>query len=382
MADPVPQEKNDALFRILVDGVRDYAIFMLDLDGKIVNWNKGAERLLGYSEAEAVGKHYSILFTPEDSTRGEPEQEIRTALQAGRSEDVRWHVRKDGTRFWGDGVVTALTGNDKAPRHLAKLLRDKTDQKELEDLLRHRAQVLVDADQQKNVFLATLAHELRNPLSGITNVTCILRALAKDHPALEGPVQVLERQAGQLRRLVDDLMDVARISRGKIQLRMERLELAAAIRGAVEATQGFIEARKHRLNISLPDQPIYVEADPIRLQQVLANLLTNAAKYTNEGGTITLSGTMQDTDVVIRVRDNGIGIAPDMLPRIFDLFTQVDPSRGYTQAGLGIGLALVKNLVELHGGSVQARSEGTGKGSEFTVRLPQRPSANASAALV
>src|SRR5262249_2831263 len=157
----------------------DYAIFMLDLDGKIVNWNSGAERLLGYAESEAVGENYSCLFTPEDAVRGEPEQELRTALQAGRSEDVRWHVRKDGTRFWGDGVVTALAGDNGTPRYFAKLLRDKTDQKELEDLLKHRAQALADADQQKNVFLATLAHELRNPLAGIVNATALLRLVSK-----------------------------------------------------------------------------------------------------------------------------------------------------------------------------------------------------------
>jgi PAS domain S-box-containing protein len=370
MSDQHAQWKTDEMFRLLIEGVKDYAVFLLDPEGRVVSWNPGAERVLGYKETEMLGRHYSCLFTPEDSMRGEPEQELGTASKAGRSEDVRWHVRKDGTRFWGDGVVTALRNGNDALCYYAKLLRDKTDQKELEDLLKHRAAALANADQQKNVFLATLAHELRNPLAGIVNATNVLRLMSKDYPALEQPLQIMERQSKHIRRLVDDLMDVAKISAGKVQLRKERVELATAVRNAVEATQPFIESRNHKLSISLPPEPIYLEADLIRLQQVIANLLTNAAKYTDAGGQITLSGTVQDDEIVVRIRDTGIGISAEMVPRIFDLFTQVDPSRGYTQSGLGIGLALVKNLIELHGGSVQARSDGTDKGSEFTVRLP------------
>jgi PAS domain S-box-containing protein len=369
MSDKHAHWKTDEMFRLLIEGVEDYAIFLLDPQGRVMSWNPGAERLLGYKETEMLGRHYSCLFTAEDSTRGEPEQELRTASKAGRSEDVRWHVRKDGTRFWGDGVVTALRNGDDI-LYYAKLLRDKTDQKELEDLLKHRAEALANADQQKNVFLATLAHELRNPLAGIVNAINILRLMNKDYPALEQPLQIMERQSKHIRRLIDDLTDVAKISTGKVQLHKERIELGNAVRNAVEATQPFIESRRHKLSISLPPEPIYLEADLVRLQQVFANLLTNAAKYTNEGGQITLSGTVQDSEIVVRIRDTGIGISAEMLPRIFELFTQIDPAKGYTQTGLGIGLALVKNLVELHGGSVQARSDGKDKGSEFTVRLP------------
>jgi PAS domain S-box-containing protein len=364
------QWKTDDQFRLLIEGVKEYAIFLIDGKGRIVSWNPGAERLLGYAEAEIVGKDYSCLFTPEDALRGEPEQEMQTALKAGHSEDVRWHVRKDGTRLWGDGVVSPLKDDDGNVRCFAKVLRDRTDQKEHEELLRHRAEALADADHKKNIFLATLAHELRNPLAGVVNAMNILRLLSKDNPALEYPVKIIERQAYNIRRLVDDLTDVARINAGKVQLRKERVELAVVVQNAVEATRSFVESRKHQLSVSLPQAPIYLEADPSRLQQVLANLLSNAARYTGEGGQITVSGTVQGNEVVVRVRDTGIGIAPEMLPRIFDLFTQVDPARDQTQAGLGIGLTLVKNLVELHGGSVQARSDGVGKGSEFTIRLP------------
>lgn len=371
-ADPASW-KTDEQFRLLVEGVRDYAIFLIDLDGRIVTWNPGAERLLGYTEAEIVGQVYSCLFTPEDALRGEPEQELRTARQAGRSEDVRWHVRKDGTRLWGDGVVTPLLDAGGQLRCFAKLLRDRTDQKEYEELLRHRAQALVEADEKKNVFLATLAHELRAPLAGIVNAMNVLRLMSKDNPALDHPLQIIERQAGHIRRLVDDLNDVARIGAGKVQLHIERVELAELVRTAAEATRPLIESRRHRLAVSLPKAPIYLEADRVRLQQVLVNLLTNAARYTEEGGHITLSGTVQDAEVVVRVEDTGIGISAEMLPRIFELFTQANPAPGRTEGGLGIGLSLVKNLVELHGGSVQARSAGLGKGSEFTVRLPARP---------
>src|SRR5262249_53887178 len=238
------------------------------------------------------------------------------------------------------------------------------------NLLRHRAEALADADEKKNIFLATLAHELRNPLAGVVNAMNLLRLMSKDNPSLHHPLQVIERQAQHIRRLVDDLNDGARISRGKIQLPKERVVLATVIQTAAAATRPLIESRRHRLSVSLPQAPIYLEADPTRLQQVFANLLTNAARYTDEGGEITISGTVQDVEVVVRVRDTGIGISGEMLPRIFDLFTQVDPQKGHTQGGLGMGLSLVKNLVELHGGSVQARSDGIGKGSEFIVRLP------------
>lgn len=364
-----PQWNTDDQFRLLVEGVKDYAILLLDLQGRIVTWNPGAERLLGYSEAEIVGKHYSTFFVPEDAARGEPEQEMRTTLQSGRSEDVRWHVRKDRTRFWADGVLTALE-KDGAVHCYAKLMRDRTDQKELEDLLRHRAEALASADENKNIFLATLAHELRNPLSGIVNAASALRILNKDDPALDQPLKILERQANHIRRLVDDLTDVAKINTGKIELQKERIELATVVQSAVEVTRPFIESHGQTLVLSLPQAPIYLEADPIRLQQILANLLTNASKYTGPGGQISLSGTVQDHEIVLRVRDTGIGISAQMLPRIFDLFTQVDPQQGRTVGGLGIGLTLVKNLAELHGGTVQARREALGKGSEFTVRLP------------
>ncbi|HJU72215.1 MAG TPA: ATP-binding protein [Gemmatimonadaceae bacterium] len=229
---------------------------------------------------------------------------------------------------------------------------------------------LREGDRRKDEFLATLAHELRNPLAPIRNSLHIMRLAEGNEGANDQARRMMERQLGQMVRLIDDLLDVSRITRGKLQLRKERVELSGIVNTAVETTRPVIEAGGHALTITLPPQPVYLDADPMRLAQVLANLLNNAAKYTERGGRIWLTVTPQDSEIVVSVKDTGIGIPPDALPRIFEMFAQVDRSLEKSQGGLGIGLTLVKRLVELHGGSVEARSEGVGKGSEFVARLP------------
>jgi len=226
------------------------------------------------------------------------------------------------------------------------------------------------SDRCKNEFLAMLAHELRNPLAPIRNACEIFRALAPDQPELAAARDMIDRQVQNLVRLVDDLLDISRITSGKIELRCEPAEIASVVAQAVEVSRPIIEARGHRLTVSMPPEPTWVRADPLRLAQVLANLLNNAAKYTEVGGRITLSASREGGDAVFRVRDTGVGIAADMLPRIFDLFAQANTSLERSRDGLGVGLTLVKRLVELHGGTVQAASAGPGKGSEFTVRVP------------
>jgi CheY-like chemotaxis protein/anti-sigma regulatory factor (Ser/Thr protein kinase) len=218
-----------------------------------------------------------------------------------------------------------------------------------------------------------LAHELRNPLAPIRNAAQLLKRLGPPAPELQWARDVIERQAGHLGRLVDDLLDVSRITQGKITLRKEKLDLVQVIGGALEASRPLIEERRHRLNVSLPEHPLGVEGDPTRLTQVVANLLNNAAKFTPEGGRIWLAAEASDGQVVLRVRDTGAGIAADLLPHVFDLFRQADRSLDRSQGGLGVGLTLVRSLVELHGGSVEARSEGQECGSEFVVRLPALP---------
>jgi len=236
--------------------------------------------------------------------------------------------------------------------------------------LRRRAEELVEADCRKDEFLAMLAHELRNPLAPIQNAVHVLKRLGHAQPEQQRATAVIERQAHQARKLVEDLLDVSRISQGKFSLHKEPVELAEVVAQAVEEGRPLMEARKHQLTFNLPDDPIRLEADPTRLTQVVANLLNNSAKYTNEGGHICLTVERNEAEAVLRVRDNGIGITTAMLPRVFDLFAQSDRALRKSQGGLGIGLKLVRSLVEMHGGTVQALSAGPGQGSEFVVRLP------------
>jgi signal transduction histidine kinase/ActR/RegA family two-component response regulator len=236
---------------------------------------------------------------------------------------------------------------------------------------RERSEGLLRAsDRRKDDFLAVLAHELRNPLAPIRNAIQLLRLRGTDANTVAQASEMMERQFGLLVRLVDDLMEVSRVSRGKIDLRRQPIDVGIVVRSAVEASRPLIEAASHALETDLPASPLVIEADPARLAQVLANLLNNAAKYTKPGGRIWLSVRREGAEAVLSVRDTGIGIPPDMLSRVFDMFTQIDPSKSRHQGGLGIGLTLVKQLVEMHGGTVEARSEGQDRGTEFVVRLP------------
>ena len=240
---------------------------------------------------------------------------------------------------------------------------DISEIKRMEDALR-------EADRRKDEFLATLAHELRNPLAPIANSLQILKIPHLDPPAAQRTREIIERQVNHMVRLVDDLLDVSRIMRGRVDLRKEPVELATVVARAVETVQPLIDAQKHRLEISMPDEPLLVNADPVRLSQVIGNLLSNAAKYTEVNGSISVVGRHENGRAVVQVRDNGIGIAPEVLPHVFDLFVQAEHAAGRAQGGLGIGLTLAKNLLEMHGAEVEAHSAGLGHGAEFTIRLP------------
>ncbi|MGH8585461.1 MAG: hybrid sensor histidine kinase/response regulator, partial [Gammaproteobacteria bacterium] len=232
---------------------------------------------------------------------------------------------------------------------------------------RHRAEeALREAGRQKDEFLAMLAHELRNPLAPIRNAVQVLQLLEIEEPKLDWGRAVIDRQVGQLTRLVDDLLDVSRLARGQISLQKKPLELTTIVERALETSRPMIEAHRHHLSVALPSEPVCLEGDLTRLAQALGNLLNNAAKYTEEGGRIELTAEQAEDQVVLRVRDTGVGIPPATLPYVFDLFTQGDRALDRAQGGLGIGLALVKKLVELHGGRVEASSPGPGQGSEFT----------------
>jgi len=250
------------------------------------------------------------------------------------------------------------------------LVTDITERKRLEDELRQQAKQLKEADRRKDEFLATLAHELRNPLAPIRNSLEILKMPWVDAETAQQTREVMERQVDQLVRLVDDLLDVSRVMRGKIELRKEAVELSTVVARAIETAQPLIEVQRHRLDISMPPESLLLDADPVRLAQVIGNLLTNAAKYTEAEGHIRVIAQREGDEAILRVQDNGIGIAPDMQPHVFDLFVQVEHGSARSQGGLGIGLTLVKNLVEMHQGRVEAHSAGLGKGCEFVVRLP------------
>jgi signal transduction histidine kinase len=236
--------------------------------------------------------------------------------------------------------------------------------------LRARAEALAETDRRKDEFLAMLAHELRNPLGAIANASYVLEQAGPSGPPMDRAVPVIQRQIQHLVRLVDDLLDVSRITRGKIELRKQALDLRDAVRGAVEMTRPLIESKRHELKVELPSDPLPMNADVTRLEQVLGNLIRNAAKYTEPGGHIEVRAWKEDGQAVVCVKDDGIGIGPELLPRIFDLFIQGEQGLDRSGGGLGIGLTLVRRLIEMHGGQVEARSEGAGRGSEFTVRLP------------
>ncbi|HEX3129552.1 MAG TPA: sensor histidine kinase [Thermoanaerobaculia bacterium] len=267
--------------------------------------------------------------------------------------------------------ITEVARLSAAFREMRDRLAARTRESErLATELRARAEALAETDRRKDEFLAMLAHELRNPLGAIANASYVLEQAGPAGPPMDRAVPVIQRQIQHLVRLVDDLLDVSRITRGKIELRKQDLDLRDAVRGALEMTRPLIEAKEHELRVSLPDEPLPLHADVTRLEQALGNLVRNAAKYTEPGGHIEVSARREDGEAVVRVKDDGIGISPELLPRIFDLFIQGEQSLDRSGGGLGIGLTLVRRLIEMHGGRVEARSAGPGQGSEFTVRLP------------
>ena len=483
-------------YRLLVDAVKDYAIFMLDPTGLVVTWNTGAEHIKGYRAAEAIGKHFSLFYTPEDVASGKPERELEIAAAEGRLEDDGCRVRKDGSRFWVNVVITAFrndagelmgfvqvirdmteqrardyalreaeermrsvvnhvidgiitiderglvesfnpaaektfgypaievvgrnvsmlmpephhSGHDgylanyfrthqskiigigreveglrsdgsifpmelavsefnlAGRRYFTGIIRDITERKRLERELHKRVAELDETGHRKDEFLAMLAHELRNPLAAITTAVQ-LSTMSGVQDQINWSMEVINRQVKHLTRLIDDLLDVSRITRGKVELRKEKIDAYPVINGALEAIRPLIKQRNHELIVSL-QAGLRLDADPTRLEQILVNLLANAAKYTESGGTIWFTAEHEGNEIVIKVRDTGIGIPPEKLPQMFELFAQGDRSLARSEGGLGIGLTLVRSLAEMHGGSVTATSEGPGKGSEFMVRLP------------
>jgi len=485
--------QSEERFRLLVEGVQDYAIFMLDPQGNITTWNAGAERIKGYTAEEIIGKHFSCFYPPEAIQTGWPERELKTAAEQGRFEDGGWRLRKDGSKFWANVIITSLRDENENLKGFSKITRDLTELKEKESQLREsevrfrrlfesardgilildcstgqitdanlfmtellgystdefvgkqlwemgllkdledshaafrqlqeqgyirydlplqnkngervevevisnvynvnherviqcnirditerrkreraeaEAEALAALHRRKDEFLATLSHEIRNPLAAITNAIDLLEGRKYEDPTQIKATGIIRRQVNNLVVLVDDLLEVSRLLSNRIQLNLEQLDIRDVVQKAVETARPVINQPSHALTVSLPSEVIWVNADAIRLEEVIVNLLNNAAKYTPKDGHIWLSVQKESEEMVLSVKDNGIGIAPDFLPQIFDLFTQAQRSLDRSEGGLGVGLTLVRKLVQMHGGNIQARSAGLSQGSEFTVRLP------------
>ena len=347
------------------------AIVVVDGEGVIVQVNSQTEKLFGYRREELLGRLLEILMP--ERFRGAHVGRRRTFTadsqprSMGRGLDLSG-LRKDGREFPIDVSLSRLPAE--AGNLVASAIRDMTAQRGLEEALRRRTRELEEADRQKDQFLAAVAHELRSPLAVLTNVAQLLGVPQAGVAARQRALEALGRQTAHMARLVEDLLDLSRVRRGNVTLRRESVDLWTVLSKAVEMGQSLVEIRKHQLEVAPFKSPLWVSGDPIRLVQVVSNLLTNAAKYTPEGGHIWVSAGLEDSGAAIRIRDDGVGIPQEMLSGVFDLFTQVEPAGEGRAEGLGIGLALVRRLVELHGGTVEATSEGRGRGSEFVVRLP------------
>lgn len=349
-------------FRLLVEGVKDYAIFMLDPGGHIVSWNLGAQKNKGYEASEIIGQHFSVFYPPEVAAIGWPEQELRNALRDGRFEDEGWRIRKDGSRFWASVVITALHDATGRHRGFAKVTRDLTE--------RRRVTALEDEGRRVTNFLAMLGHELRNPLAPISNALELLKREKTESAVIAHTRDIIGRQLRQMTRLVDDLLDVGRITSGKIHLESKPVRLREAIAEAAEAVRPLIESKSQTLHLHYQEADPWISGDRARLIQIVSNLIHNAAKFTHNSGNVHVSLSQVGEDADISVRDDGPGIPPKDLQRIFDLFVQGEQNMARTQGGLGLGLSLVQQLTTLHGGRVSAFSTGRpGEGSEFVVQF-------------
>jgi len=378
--------QSEERYRLLVEGATDYAIFMLDINGNIISWNIGAERILGYPQAEIINQSFSIIFTPEAIKRGKPEQELRKAVANGFAKENRWHMRKDGTRFWSCCLITPLQGEDGALRGFSKIMQDITKRKQTEE---ERQQLLIReqtaravaeaANRSKDEFLALLSHELRTPLTAILGWSGILHAGKLDEARAALAIETIERNANLQMQLIEDLLDVSRIIRGELSLNCRFIDLLEVIEMAIKVVQPMANAKKIEIESVLDSSAGTIWGDSERLQQVVWNLLSNAIKFSPEGGRVevrllVVSGSVgtKDKYTQIQVSDTGKGISADFLPYIFERFRQADKKSTRAYKGLGLGLAIARHLVELHGGIIEAESPGIGQGATFTVKLPQK----------
>jgi len=354
-------------YRHLIESVKDYAIFLLDPCGRVATWNEGAQRIKGYRASDIIGSHFSRFYPDRDVKSGKCEMELDVAAREGRFEDEGWRVRKDGSQFWANVVISAIRDESGRLTGFSKVTRDLTDRKRAEEESAARL-AAEESNRTKDQFLAVLGHELRNPLAPIVTALQLIKLRSDGTHIREH--QIIERQVAQMTRLVDDLLDVSRVARGRIALKRELVDVRGAIAKAVEIASPIFERKAQHFEVKAPPKPLMVHADEARLVQVFANLLNNAAKYTKDGGHIFVVVRHLKKEIVVEVRDDGVGIDPGMIGKVFDLFVQSPQDLDRAEGGLGLGLTLVRQIVELHGGGIDVRSSGRGFGSSFTVRLP------------
>jgi PAS domain S-box-containing protein len=347
--------ESEERFRLLVQDVKDYAIFLLTPDGHVASWNAGAQRLVGYDEAAILGQHFSRFYRSEDIAAGKPAAELRVATNEGRSEDEGPRRRQDGSEFWANTIITALRDPAGRLRGFAKVTRDVTVQRDLE--------------RQKDEFVANVSHDLRTPLGAIT--MSIGAVLAHAPPDLPPPLRrllvTIDLASARMARLVDDLLELTRLQAGRVQLRLERTDLCALARQVASAIGPLAEAKRQQLDLDLPASPLWHSVDAERLERALLNLLANAQKYGREGGRIRLRLQRRAEDISIAVSDDGLGISPEEQARIFNRFYRVAGTAG--NEGSGLGLPIARGMVELHGGRLDVEST-PGRGSTFTITLP------------
>ncbi|MBV8376107.1 MAG: CHASE3 domain-containing protein [Verrucomicrobia bacterium] len=359
-------------FRLLIEGVQDYAIFLLSPDGHVVSWNTGAERINGYQATEIIGKHFSCFYPPEAIAQGKPELALRRALVEGHAEDENLRIRKGGQQFWANVVITGLFDNKGSLRGFSKITRDITERKRIERVLYDKTIQLQHAAEAKDRFLANMSHELRTPLNGIIGFAEFLvdGKPGSINPEQKEDLEDILNSGKHLLQLINDVLDLAKVGAGKIELNPERFVLREAIAEVCNVAGAIAQKKRIQIEIAVAPDLAQVTLDQQKLKQVLYNLLSNAIKFTDEGGKVQIRAAMHEAHRVrLEVKDTGIGINPEDVERLFQDFEQLDsgPTRRYQ--GTGLGLVLTRKIVEFQGGAIHVESE-VGKGSSFTVELP------------
>ena len=366
-------------FHILVDSVEEYAIYMLDSDGNVITWNTGAEKIKGYSAEEIVGKNFASFYTADDVAAGKPQRNLREAARRGYVRDQGLRVRKDGSTFEAEVIITALRDDNGRIRGFSKVTRDITDQVRSREFEAEKI-AAQKASKAKDDFLAALSHELRTPLTpALAAATYLEENAEKLPPAFVEDIAIIKRNVQLQARLIDDLLDLTRIARGKLHLELEDCDAHAIVKNALEVAHSAIAAKQLKISTRLEAREYHILADCIRLQQVFWNLINNAVKFTSQGGQITIR-TFNDKSGCFHfeITDTGIGIEPQRLSSLFQPFEQADPSVNRQFGGLGLGLAISKRLVDLHHGRIEANSRGRSFGATFKVSLDTLPQGSAA----